>query len=111
MADQIPAAPASAQAQDNSEIAGNKAIVAMCDLLGLLLALPFGDRLYHGEPLTFWHWVYAIIGVCCAGVGHMWPAIKSRAPSFIRRTLPLAAQDVRVWILIILGSVSYTFAP
>jgi hypothetical protein len=111
MVDPNSALPTAAPAHDKVETESHKAIVAMCDLLGLLLALPFGDRLYHGDPITFWHWTYAVIGIGCVGVGHMWPKIKSRAPSFVSRTLPLAAQDVRAWILIILMSFAYLFGP
>ena len=83
-------------------------------LLAFSLVLPFGDDLYHDKPILsipWTHWIYLLIGLCFAGGGHMWPSIKAHVPGFVRRTLPVAAQDVRSWIFILTCLFAYVVFP
>jgi hypothetical protein len=37
------------------ESPANKSVLARCELLGLLIGLPFGEDLCHSTPVTGWH--------------------------------------------------------
>src|ERR1700687_3894295 len=80
----------------------DRAILGLCDLLGLVFALPFGEDLYHGTPITGWHVAYLVLGLMLAGIGHMWPRIKASLPSRLAQTAVLASLDFRIWIGVLL---------
>jgi hypothetical protein len=91
----------------------DKGVLGICELLGLLFALPFGEDLYHDMPITGWHWFYLAVGVLCAGAGPMFPWIRTRSwiPERFSASLSLAALDVRIWIAVLLILFVYAAAP
>ena len=97
----------------NVQALGDKAVLGMCELLGLLFALPFGDALYHGNSISGWHWFYLSIGLLFAGAGPMFPWIRARAwiPETASASLSRAALDARFWIATLLLIFVYMAAP
>jgi hypothetical protein len=51
----------------------DRGVFGLCELLGLLFGLPFGDDLYHDKPVTNLHLVYLGIGSLFALGGPMFP--------------------------------------
>jgi hypothetical protein len=84
----------------NVQALADKAVFGICELLGLLLGLPFGDDLYHNDPISGWHWFYLVIGLFFAGIGPMFPWIRTRTwiPEWVSTSLSWAALDARIWI-------------
>ncbi len=89
------------------------AVLGVCELLGLLFALPFGDRLYHGEQIADRHWAYLIVGLLFAGAGAMFPWIRTRewVSHVFSASLSRAALDARIWIAALLISFIYVMGP
>ncbi|HLH88103.1 MAG TPA: hypothetical protein VKX28_06570 [Xanthobacteraceae bacterium] len=87
----------------------DKSMVALCELLALLFGLPFGDDLYHGTPITGWHWFYLAVAVLFAVGGPMWPWLRSRkgaAEAFTR-----AAAHPFAWLAVLLALFFYGVGP
>jgi hypothetical protein len=82
----------------------DKAVFSVCELLALLFGLPFGDHLYHSQPITGWHYIYLGIAVLFAVGGPMWPWIRTRAwvSPRVSASVSRAASDARVWLIILL---------
>jgi hypothetical protein len=98
--------------EPNAEAPSNKAVIAQCELLGLLFALPFGEDLYRGTPVTGWHIFYLIVGLFFAGLGGMWPSVRRRFPgNLLLLTLGRAGSDGRWWLAILLVLLVYTEGP
>ena len=56
----------------NFQAAADKAVLGICELLGLLFGLPFGEDLYRDRPfgeIPIWHWLYLAIAIFFAGGG------------------------------------------
>jgi hypothetical protein len=93
--------------------AADKAVVAICELLGLLFGLPFGDDLYHNEPVTGWHIFYLAVGLVFAGGGPVWPWIRTR-PWFsktVASRVSRVAADPIAWVGILLLLFLYKTGP
>jgi hypothetical protein len=91
----------------------DKAVVAICELLGLLFGLPFGDDLYHNEPVTGWHLFYLAIGIVFAGGGPMWPWMRTQ-PWFsekIAARVSRAATDPLTWVGLLVLLFLYKTGP
>ncbi len=86
-----------------AEHSENSAVFAFCDLLGLMLALPFGDAL-RGAPITPRMIVFASVGFLSAIFGHSWPKLSSgvRFPTRLSETVRTVSTDFRWWLAIIL---------
>jgi hypothetical protein len=97
----------------NVQALADKAVLGMCELLGLLFALPFGEDLYHGSSISGWHWFYLSIGLLFAGAGPLFPWIRTRAwiPGSASASLSRAALDARFWIAALLLIFVYMVAP
>lgn len=97
----------------NIQALADKAVAGLCDTLGLLFALPFGDDLYHGNPITVLHLCYLAAGLSFAVIGHMWPWIRTRKwlPFGVSLSLSAAALDARYWIATLLIIFTYTIGP
>jgi hypothetical protein len=100
---------------DRRESPSDKAVLGVCELLGLVFALPFGDDLFRGTPITavpFAHYVYLGIGVLWAAIGPLWPTMRRRFPhSIFVSTLGRAALDARTWIFVLLIAFVYLTIP
>lgn len=82
------------------------AIFGFCELWGLVFALPPGDALYRGEPLTMRMGVFLAIGSIFAIVGPTWPWIKTNFPRRLSVSISRTASDFRYW----LGALALLFA-
>jgi hypothetical protein len=100
-----------AEESDNKMSTSDKAVLGVCELLGLMFALPFGEDLYHGTPITNWHIFYLVIGIFFAVAGPIWPQLKTRAPRHSSTTLVNAAQDFRIWLAVLLVLFIYGVGP
>lgn len=91
----------------------DKAVLAICETLALLFGLPFGDDLYHGTPITGWHYFYLAVGLLFAGGGPMWPWIRTRkwVPKGFSAAISRAAADARVWLAVLLLLFIYGAGP
>jgi len=81
----------------------DKAVLGICEMLGLLFGLPFGEDLYRDRPfneISAWHWFYLAVGIVFAGVGFMFPWIRTRTwiPERVSASLSRSALDARIWI-------------
>jgi hypothetical protein len=95
------------------QAAADKAVLGICELLGLLFGLPFGEDLYKGEPISSLHIVYLIVGILFAGTGPMWPVIRTLrwvSPTAIA-SISRAAFDARIWIMALLILFLYGVGP
>lgn len=92
----------------------DKAVLGVCELLGLLFALPFGEDLYHGTPITWWHWFWLWVGIICAATGPIWPYIRKKINEAVTQKLEATARNPLLWIglllIIFLYTTSDTFA-
>jgi hypothetical protein len=96
------AEPPTNAAPPESSTHSDRAVAALCDLLGLMFALPFGEDLYRDTPITGTHIAYLVVGLMLAAFGHMWPKIKGAVPQRVADTVALAALDFRLWIAVAL---------
>ena len=91
----------------------DKAVVTICELLGLLFGLPFGDDLYAEKPVTGWHIFYLGVGLVFAGGGPMWPWVRTQ-PWFsvqVAARISRATADPLVWVGILLLLFLYKTGP
>ena len=100
----------------HTETAADRAVLGICELLGLLFGLPFGDEFYHNKSfseISAWHWLYLVIGIFFAGAGFMFPWLKTRSwiPNRISAGLSSVALDMRIWIVVLLLIFIYVTAP
>src|SRR6266851_8903413 len=100
-----------AEDSDNKMSTSDKAVLGVCELLGLMFALPFGEDLYHGTTITNWHIFYLVIGILFAVAGPIWPQLKMRAPQHLSTTFVDAAQDFRIWLAVLLVLFVYGVGP
>jgi hypothetical protein len=93
----------------------DKSVAGVFDLIGLLLALPFGDELYRNDfafsLIKKEHWVFLGLGIAAAAFGHLWPLVKKGAPGFVSASVLRTAKSDTVWILVCLGIFFYIFGP
>jgi hypothetical protein len=100
----------------NFQAAADKAVLGICELLGLLFGLPFGEDLYRDRPfgeIPLSHWLYLAIGIFFAGGGFMFPWMRTRTwiPEIVSASLSKAALDARYWIAALLTIFIYTIGP
>ena len=82
----------------------DKAVAAISELLALLFGLPFGEDIYHGLPISAWHWFFFIVAVLFAGAGPMWPLIRKLpwvSERFSARIMAAAIDPVN-WIFVLI---------
>ena len=87
--------------QDNGKswwAAFDKAVLALCEVVALLFALPFGEDLYRGAPVTLRHQIYLGIGLMFAVTG----PFVSRIAQTMSPQLQQVARNLYVWLAIIL---------
>ncbi len=87
----------------------DKAVFGFCELLALVFALPFGDALYHGTPVSGAQIGFLVLGGLWAAAGPMWPMIRSEAAQPVKTSLEHAARDARTWIAVLLFAFGYLF--
>src|SRR5271166_3418738 len=80
----------------------NLVVFGFCELWGILLGLPPGEDLYHGEPLTARMIIFLALGSAFVILGPSWPWIKSSFPRRISVTFVRAATDFRWWAVMLL---------
>lgn len=89
---------------EESTRGSDRSILGFCELLGLMFALPFGEDLYHGTPITNAHTFYLIIGLLFALAGPMWPTMRAKLlPPRFADKFSDAALDPRYWIFALLA--------
>jgi hypothetical protein len=76
----------------------DKAVFGLFEALALLFALPFGEKLYRGAPITLSDTIYLGVGLVFAAAG----PFVSRASKIMHPQLKLAARNVYVWLAVIL---------
>jgi len=94
----------------------DKAVLGICEMLGLLFGLPFGEDLYHDKSfieISAWHWFYLVIGIFFAGGGFLFPWIRTRTwiPERFSASLSRGALDARIWIVSLLILFLYGTGP
>jgi hypothetical protein len=91
----------------------DKGMFGLCELLALLFGLPFGEDLYHGNPITGWHWFYLVIAILFAAGGPMWPWIRTREwmPEKVSTSLSKVGSDARIWVAVLLLLFVYVTGP
>jgi hypothetical protein len=87
----------------------DKAVFGFCGLLGLVFALPFGDALHRGTPISSSQIGFLILGVAWAAAGLMWPIVRAKAAPPATASLETAARDARTWIAVMLFAFGYFF--
>jgi hypothetical protein len=87
----------------------DKAVFGLCGLLGLVFALPFGNAIYRGAPISSSQIWFLALGVAWAAVGLMWPMIRAKAAAPATASLETAARDARTWIAVMLFAFGYFF--
>ena len=87
----------------------DKAVFGFFELLGLVFALPFGDALYQGMPISKPQIAFLILGAACGAAGPMWPLIRAKASTPLTASLERAAKDARTWIAVLLFAFGYFF--
>ena len=80
----------------------DRAVFGLCELLGLVFALPFGEDLYRSTPVTLEHIFYLFIGALFVVAGPMWPRLRTFMPARVSATVTLAATDFRLWLGVLL---------
>jgi hypothetical protein len=73
-----------------------------CELVSLMLALPAGDALYKGDPISVRMAIFAVLGLLSAIAGPMWPRFKGKLPRRFSVTFVRAAADFRWWLVVLL---------
>jgi len=101
----------SEQPDEKNTLVGSfdKAVFGFRGLLGLVFALPFGDALYHGAPISSSQIGFLILGVAWAAAGPMWPMIRAKAAAPAIASLETAARDARMWTAVMLFAFGYFF--
>ena len=90
----------------------DKAVFGICELLGLLFALPLGETLFRGEHVAAYQWVYGAVGLFFAGLGPAWSTVRRHFPhNRLLATLSTAASDARIWIVALIAGLLITAAP
>jgi hypothetical protein len=91
----------------------DKAVLGVCEVLALLFVLPFGEDLYNDKQITALHLFYSVIGLVFAGVGPIFPWIRTRRwiPENVSASLSRAALDARIWIVTLLLIFIYGTGP
>lgn len=86
------------------ETHSDRSVLGLCELLGLLFALPFGEDLYHDTPITALHVFYLVVGCVFAVTGPIWPKIKTLKSTRygVLASIPKAASDARTWLVVLL---------
>jgi hypothetical protein len=80
----------------------NLVVFGFCELWGILLGLPPGEDLYHGQAVTARMLTFLIIGSSFAILGPAWPWVKNRFPRRLSATFVRAATDFRWWMIVVL---------
>jgi hypothetical protein len=85
----------------------DNAVLGICEMLGLLFGLPFGEDLYHDKlfsEISAWHWFYLAVGIFFAGAGFMFPWLRRRTwvPERLSASLSRATLGARVSIVTLL---------
>jgi hypothetical protein len=87
----------------------DKAVFGFCGLLGFMFALPFGDAIYHGTPISSSQIGFLVLGVACAAAGPMCAMFRTKAVAPATASLEIAARDARTWIAVMLFAFGYFF--
>ena len=74
------------------------AVFGFCELWGLVFALPPGEALYNGAPMTFKMGVFLVLGSLFAILGPAWPWVKTRFPRRLSASVARTASDFRYWL-------------
>jgi hypothetical protein len=90
----------------------DNAVLGVCELLGLLFGLPFGEDLYRRAPVSISHWFYLAAGILFAALGPIWPSMRKRFPkNAVVLATGRAAYEPRNWILVLLVFFVYLTRP
>jgi hypothetical protein len=77
-------------------------VFGFCELWAILLGLPPGEDLYHGQPMSAHMITFLAIGSTFAILGPAWPWVKSRFPRRWSATFVRCATDFRWWMVVLL---------
>ena len=80
----------------------NFSVITFSELVGFMFALPAGDALYRGDPVSSRMIVFAVIGLSFVLLGPNWPWLKSRLPRRFAASITRVGSDFRWWLAVLI---------
>lgn len=88
----------------------NFSVITFSELVGFMFALPAGDALYRGDPVSSRMIVFAVIGLSFVLLGPNWPWLKSRLPRRFAASITRVGSDFRWWLAVLILGFIYLIA-
>jgi hypothetical protein len=90
----------------------DKAVLALCELLALILATPFGEALYNKTAITIRMWIFFFLALGFAIMGPLWAPLRKKFPrQALIESIGAVASNAWVWLLLLLVAFIYLLPP